>query len=60
MATDPVCGMQVDETEAKWTSEYEGKTYYFCSPGCMKSFEESPEQYLGDGGDSGEHMHHHG
>lgn len=59
MAVDPVCGMEVDENEAKWTVEHDGKTYYFCSPGCLKAFEESPEQYLKEGGDSGGHMHHH-
>lgn len=59
MATDPVCGMQVDENEAKWTAEHDGKTYYFCSPGCLKAFEASPEQYVQGSEDAGGHMHHH-
>jgi YHS domain-containing protein len=61
MAIDPVCKMEVDENTAKWKSEYKGKTYYFCAPGCKASFDEEPEKYLeGDGG-SGGHMHemHH-
>ena len=29
MAIDPVCMMEVDEATAKFTSEYQGKTYYF-------------------------------
>ena len=58
MAIDPVCGMEVDESSAQWTSDYEGKTYYFCAPGCKRSFDKDPEQYLsGNGG--GEHGHHH-
>ncbi len=45
MAKDPVCDMDVDE-KAAGTSEYKGKTYYFCAPGCKKSFDEDPEKYL--------------
>jgi YHS domain-containing protein len=29
MAIDPVCNMQVDETDAQFTTEYGGNTYYF-------------------------------
>jgi Cu+-exporting ATPase len=46
MALDPVCGMTVKEDEAAATSEYRGKTYYFCSPGCKKKFDAHPEAYL--------------
>ncbi len=46
MAVDPVCKMDVDEASAKFTSEYQGKKYYFCAPGCKKLFEKNPEMYL--------------
>ncbi len=49
MATDLVCGMQVNEDEARTkglTSEYQGTTYYFCAPGCKRAFEANPQQYL--------------
>jgi len=46
MAVDPICKMDVDEKTAKFKSEYEGKTYYFCAPGCKKAFDESPEKYV--------------
>jgi len=46
MAVDPVCKMDVDEKSAKWKSEYGGKTYYFCAPGCKKLFEKDPQKYL--------------
>ena len=46
MAVDPVCKMDVDEATAKFTSEYKGKTYYFCAPGCKRLFEKNPEAYL--------------
>jgi YHS domain-containing protein len=46
MATDPVCQMKVDESSAAGQSTYEGKTYYFCSPGCQEAFEKDPGRYL--------------
>ncbi|MCP2518840.1 YHS domain-containing protein [Candidatus Aminicenantes bacterium AC-335-K20] len=46
MAKDPVCKMEVDEKTAEYKSEYKGKTYYFCAPGCKKAFDENPEKYL--------------
>jgi YHS domain-containing protein len=46
MAIDPVCKMQVDESKAAGTSEYNGKTYYFCAPGCKRKFDADPEKYL--------------
>ncbi len=55
MAIDPVCLMEVDEATAKWTSEYQGKTYYFCAPGCKFLFGEDPEKYLAGGGTPHEH-----
>ncbi|MHB1135021.1 MAG: YHS domain-containing protein [Chloroflexota bacterium] len=45
-AQDPVCDMMVDIATAKLTSDYHGATVYFCSPGCKRSFDKDPEQYL--------------
>lgn len=45
MEIDPVCKMEVDPATAQWKSEYKGKTYYFCSPGCKAAFEKEPEKY---------------
>lgn len=58
MAIDPICKMTVDENTAKWTSEYEGKTYYFCASGCKRAFDGNPEKYMGK--DSPQAEHHHG
>lgn len=60
MAIDPVCKMEVEEATAQWTSEYQGQIYYFCAPGCKASFDENPEKYLSDSGESEgmHHMHH--
>ncbi len=43
---DPVCGMEVDPESAAGKSEYKGQTYYFCSLGCKRSFDNDPEQYV--------------
>ena len=45
MATDPVCGMFVEETESSLHAVVRGTTYYFCSETCMQSFV-SPELEL--------------
>lgn len=44
-AVDPVCGMTIEESDAVGTSEYEGKTYYFCSKDCQEEFDSAPEDY---------------
>ena len=45
MVLDVVCGMEIDEKTAKWKSEYNGKTYYFCGQMCKLEFDEKPEKY---------------
>jgi xanthine dehydrogenase accessory factor len=37
-AVDPICGMEVDIATARWTAERDGQTYYFCAPGCRRTF----------------------
>lgn len=44
---DPVCHMEVETEGAEWKAEHGGETYYFCAPGCMRSFEKEPDKYLG-------------
>ena len=46
MAKDPICGMDVDEKQAAATSQYEGKSYYFCAPGCKRAFDKEPAKYI--------------
>lgn len=46
MAKDPVCNMDVDEKTAKYFSEYKGKKYFFCAPGCKVMFERDPEHFI--------------
>ncbi len=47
MATDPVCGMEVEPGKAAAESGYKGEKYYFCAPGCKDKFDAEPEKYLG-------------
>ena len=47
MEKDPVCGMDVDPKTASLKSEYMGKAYYFCAPGCKRSFDKEPDKYVG-------------
>jgi YHS domain-containing protein len=46
MAIDPVCNMEVNEKAAPAKSDYQGKTYYFCAPGCKKAFDKDPAKYV--------------
>lgn len=45
MASDPVCGMFVEESENSLHTTVRGTTYYFCSETCLKTFTE-PERQL--------------
>nr|MBI3611856.1 heavy metal translocating P-type ATPase [Nitrospirota bacterium] len=49
MAIDPVCGMTVDEQKAPATAVHKGTTYYFCAPGCKRTFEKDPAAILTGG-----------
>jgi YHS domain-containing protein len=46
MAIDPVCGMDVNESNPPAQTNYDGKTYYFCSEECKQDFEEDPEDFI--------------
>jgi YHS domain-containing protein len=46
MEKDPVCGMQVDPAKAAGSSDYNGKTYYFCAKVCKTKFDANPGQYV--------------
>jgi signal transduction histidine kinase/YHS domain-containing protein len=45
---DPVCHTIIHPQQAYGTSEYEGKTYYFCCPVCQGAFHREPQFYLED------------
>ncbi len=43
---DPVCHMEVEVAIAPWSSIHDGITYYFCSAGCKRAFDQYPQKYL--------------
>ena len=58
---DPVCHMDIEPVRAAGRSEYQGQTYYFCSPGCKRDFDADPAGVLAaeaayDHGQPGEEM----
>jgi P-type Cu+ transporter len=59
MATDPICGMSVDETSAL-SAERDGRTFCFCSEHCRQKFlaSETPHSALRTSHSDHSHMHH--
>lgn len=49
-AVDPVCGMTVEVATARFTTEQDGQTYYFCRDGCRRRFGSEPARYMTTGG----------
>ncbi|HXD98415.1 MAG TPA: XdhC family protein [Candidatus Acidoferrum sp.] len=45
-AVDPICGMTVDIATARYHSQAEGRTTYFCCLHCKETFEQDPPRYL--------------
>jgi Cu+-exporting ATPase len=37
--------MQIEPSKAAGTSEYNGKTYYFCSKSCKAKFDAAPARF---------------
>ena len=44
---DPVCGMIIRPQDAAGSSEFKGRTIYFCSKGCKQAFDANPGKYAG-------------
>jgi xanthine dehydrogenase accessory factor len=45
-SADPVCGMTVAADASGRPLEHDGVTYYFCSAGCRRAFEQDPAAYV--------------
>jgi YHS domain-containing protein len=43
---DPVCGMEVNEQDAAGRSEYQDRTFYFCSTSCKEQFDADPRRFI--------------
>lgn len=44
---DPVCKMKKPRSKFKFSYQYQGKKYYFCSKICLDMFKAQPRGYLG-------------
>ncbi len=47
-AIDPVCGMEVKTSNAKYVYEYKRTKFYFCSEEDLRKFQASPGKYVSD------------
>ena len=46
--TDPVCGMQIDSSQAAAQAMHNGQQYYFCAEECRVKFLADPHKYIND------------
>jgi xanthine dehydrogenase accessory factor len=44
-AKDPICGMSVNVSTAKYKSDFHGDSFYFCCAGCQQTFDKQPDKY---------------
>jgi xanthine dehydrogenase accessory factor len=45
-AKDPICGMMVNVTTAKYVSQFDGQRFYFCCAHCKSTFDKDPSRYV--------------
>jgi Cu+-exporting ATPase len=43
---DLVCGMTVDPESPRFFSEYDRKSYVFCSAECKRKFDDHPDYFI--------------
>src|SRR6202167_2787544 len=43
---DPVCGMDVNPSIARFSTRHHGRNYFFCCAGCLAKFQADPEKIL--------------
>jgi YHS domain-containing protein len=46
MVKDPVCGVELEKTDATAAADYHGEIYYFCSAACKVRFLSSPQSFV--------------
>jgi Cu+-exporting ATPase len=60
---DPVCGMPIESEQAAASESYQGRSFYFCSPNCHRSFKADPAKFAANAAPEpagrGAHQHHH-
>jgi YHS domain-containing protein len=53
MVKDPVCGMELDSSQAQAQTIYKGQAYFFCSADCRRTFDDNPKEFVGKGTSQG-------
>src|SRR5262245_33434997 len=56
---DPICGMDVEPSNAAFNQVYDGQNYFFCSHHCLAKFKEDPEKFLKSRSDERHHARVH-
>ena len=51
---DVVCGMTIDSDSAAGQSQFEGRTFYFCSAQCKRQFDADPGRYTANATSAGD------
>ncbi|MGE4423078.1 MAG: heavy metal translocating P-type ATPase [Pseudodesulfovibrio sp.] len=46
--TDPVCGMEIENSDKALKTTFDGQEYFFCSDHCLQKFLEHPHEYVGE------------
>jgi YHS domain-containing protein len=49
----PVCGMEMEPDQVASETNYEGRSYYFCSDECRTKWDADPERYARETASSG-------
>ncbi len=54
LVTDPMCGMQLESSQAAAQTIYQDQVYFFCSEECRRTFEENPKEFVGQSAEARE------
>jgi Cu+-exporting ATPase len=46
VSTDLVCGSPVNADNPRYFTEYDGRTYVFCSAECKGRFDDHPDHFI--------------
>ncbi len=58
VSSGPMCPVSGEKASGKINYVYQGKTYLFCCPKCLKEFKKHPEKYVNlNTPPLGEHTH---
>jgi len=42
---DSICGMMIEAEKSAGSSTFQGRTFYFCSAGCKRTFDKDPARH---------------